>query len=219
MENYLVSIRYACDNLINLIWDTRKEYISVRTRYLGIKKMIDLRMKRIQNGVLTIEEQRDFNELTQLYGVRTGNTGIAVIFEESNLRSKIAELENIMTAHSDSYNILSGALLQMAKQALSIVHGDIFRKRITKGRVILEDGSNKAFLLDCIQHFRNHSIHFEQGLIRSHDSYKFFKEKLIKDKFPNFNDKSTNYSFEFINLLGWDEFNKFKNDLKSIITK
>jgi hypothetical protein len=109
-----------------------------------------------------------------------------------------------------SLGALSGALLQVAKQGISLVHGNK-KPKPPRGESV---GSQK--LSDVVWEARNQSMHLEDD-DRKRGVRECF-EALAKDfEKPELLDYSKrNLAFEVVSLLGWREAARVKSDLESL---
>jgi hypothetical protein len=107
-----------------------------------------------------------------------------------------------MTEQALSAAALAGALLQFAKQGLSLVHGN--RQNCPNGRQI-----GSQVLRDIIWQGRNQASNWESGQLQS-QVIKFF-QTLAQEQDPKFSDyNKRNLAMEIIESLGWRDFCVFR---------
>lgn len=114
-----------------------------------------------------------------------------------------------LAAHDFARNALSGALLQFAKQGLSIRYGKSL-SACPKGRPI---GSQS--ITDVIWQGRNQAIHWEEGQFRS--TTEATLKQLAKDFGPPYDQyASRSLAYEIVSVLGWQSFADFSKDLLAL---
>jgi hypothetical protein len=115
------------------------------------------------------------------------------------------EVEARRAARAFSSGALGTALLQYAKQGVSVVHGGL--ATCPDGRLI---GSQA--MKDVVWQGRNQATHWEDGRLSDPVVNCFETLRLeIDQKFGDY--ARRNLSFEVIELLGWRSFNDFSSDL------
>jgi hypothetical protein len=131
------------------------------------------------------------------------------------LPAKLAEIdhkiENItdnISLHESSERILCGAILQFAKQGISVVHGNLVN--CPPGRRV---GSQD--LKDVILQARNHAMHHEESPNHNQNVLNCFSllEADFGVKFSLQNHPGTNLSKEVIETLHWHGFVTFSEDM------
>jgi hypothetical protein len=124
---------------------------------------------------------------------------------------KVGELHTVeqqLTAHEFSVAALAGALLQHAKQGISIVHGP--PSSAPTGRNI-----GSLPLRTVIWEGRNQAIHWEEGGLRTAGKKCF--DALASEQDPRFaNHGQRSLAMDIVELLGWRDFYKFAADMKSL---
>lgn len=124
---------------------------------------------------------------------------------DKNLREAMLQL----AAHEFARHAMSGALLQFAKQGLSIRYGKSL-SACPKGRLI---GSQS--ITDVIWQGRNQAIHWEEG--QFHSATEAALKQLAKDfRSPYDQYASRSLAYEIISILGWQSFADFSKDLLAL---
>jgi hypothetical protein len=121
-----------------------------------------------------------------------------------------SSLEASVGARQFAVQALWGALLQIAKQGISIVHGGL--KNAPDGRLLLGTP-----LKEIIWQGRNQAIHFEEGNFTNHVKNTFASlEVSFGAEFSLSNHFGQSRSKQIALLLGWNDYQNFKNDMKSL---
>ncbi|HFU7072906.1 TPA: hypothetical protein ACGN07_005660 [Bacillus cereus] len=115
-----------------------------------------------------------------------------------------------LKAANGTVEALSGAVLQIAKQGISIVHGS--SKFDCEKVGCKEFGS--ATLLDVIWEGRNQSMHFEERKFSEEVDFCFESLSSVKSVFAKYKDNK-NMAHEIIKLLKCGNYEDFRKDMMS----
>jgi len=204
MNIYIVETEYAARNLIELIWKERADYerLLKKAQELarGSQFMFDIYSERALND--------DWDELQTIgYWYR----GAEADTQAKETRGEAAQLNSQMAIHDASVKGLCGALLQVAKQGISIVHGKL--SACPSGRIL-----GQEVLANIIWQARNQAIHFEEG--KFHPAVVQCFQKLEQDHGANFSltlNRGKNLAFRVVELLGWKTYADYERDMALIL--
>ncbi|MGO0258244.1 hypothetical protein ACTL7R_01925 [Priestia aryabhattai] len=197
---YIEQTHYAASSLIALI---RKEEMELQ----NLKALHDKKAKYHRNLYddfrrKEFDPEDHFNEYQMMHSF----VKQATFFQEEiePVQKQIRDLEISMHTRKESIRTLSGALLQLAKQGISISYGNI--KDCPEGRLIYNEA-----LKNIIWQGRNQSMHYEEGN---------FKAPLVRC-FNNIGIelKAENSAKEVIDLLGWIDYQSYKSDMCLLLPK
>lgn len=147
--SYANATEYATRNLIELAM--REEEILEEKMPLLVSA--EQRLKVHQWDFQTSDLNEDFSEAY----VMAAFAGAGRARQEvSALRNEIADLQTTISAHQVAVQAICGALLQIAKQGISLVHGGL--ANAPTGRLI-----GTSHLRDVVWQGRNQAIHYEDG--------------------------------------------------------
>lgn len=201
MEEYLKETEFATSELIKLVFQEEKE----------IQKLLsEIRVnENIYNQFIAMEydlEGVSPARLQHTYIQAMGGTSQAYIHK------KIEELKKSLKVKDASLKVLCGALLQIGKQGISIVHGNL------ENCPDLKPSSNKHLtesLKDFIWWGRNQSLHYEEGNFRKGVTVFF---KLLRSKYGDAFalEKNSNLAKEIVTLLKWTSYESYKMDMLSL---
>jgi len=206
MNQYLVDTKFASNSLIDTIHYEEDKLSALTIQFDKLKKVFD----HLFGDYSTADMQEDFNDLL----VQHKFIQMAKFAEENDLKGKKTELDSLarsILTKKDSMNSLSMSLLQIAKQGLSTVHGNL--TACPSGRNI---GSET--LKNVIWQGRNQSNHCEEGK----------PKKMVKDCFSNLVndfgsefdltvDITANKARKIIVLLNWSNYDNYEKDMISLI--
>ncbi len=206
MNQYLVDTKFAAQSLIETIHKEEKILTSLTEQFDKLKKVFD----HLFWDYSTADTHEDFNELQ----VQHKFIQMAKFDEDNNLKGKKAELDTLsqsIFAKKDSMDSLSMSLLQIAKQGVSIVHGN-------PANCPLGRNLGAESLKNVIWQGRNQSIHYEEG--NPNQRVKDCFTNLANDFGSEF-DLTVNYTLnkarKIIGLLDWDTYDNYQNDMISLI--
>lgn len=136
----------------------------------------------------------------------------AQFHKEHNIPKKQEELEKIkeeLKNKNESINALSTAILQIAKQGISIVHGNL--SKCPEGRKLGDET-----IKNIIWQSRNQSLHYEEEI---HNTSVLDCFKKLKDEYGNKFDitNKTNKAKDIIDILGWNCYKNYYNDMNNLL--
>jgi hypothetical protein len=200
MNQYLQDIEYAASSVIDAIWREQAEIEHMDNKLVGLIRQAEDNYRRAEN--LQMEEDMDDY---------MGGVGLmwATYFGEEkeayHLDKDLDAKRQTFLNHEFAIGSMSGALLQMAKQGISITHGGL--TACPDGRLI-----GTVPLKQVVWQGRNQAIHFEEGkpnpaVVACFNTL----EQEIDPKFKRF--RIANLAFDIVTLLNWKTFNDFKLDM------
>lgn len=154
------------------------------------------------------------------------------------MRSELKELQFLYISKQTSLNVLSGSLIQFAKQGISLVHRSIYLDEKKAGNEVVGSGGiniqwikpgsttpTNLKLSDLIVAARNQSLHYEEGLdnnnneavfntLHAYDNNNF--ELITKADIRSNGKQPKNFARDIIKLLEWNNYEKFTADMESI---
>jgi len=200
MQQYITDIEYAATNTIETIWQELKAINKMDKELVSLIRVAEDRYRRAAR----LQESEDMDD----YLTGVGLIWDAYFTEDKEAYHKDTELEDkrqTYLTHEFAIGSLSGSLLQMAKQGISITHGSL--QNCPDGRLIGTQPLKKV-----IWQGRNQAIHFEEGNFTQAVTNCF--NQLTQEIDPKFNQFTTrNMAFDIVELLNWKSFDDFKNDL------
>lgn len=191
METILADSRYAIERLLPIAWH---EHDSV-TAY---QDEID-RLSRF-----TAEVDADPDHSYREDPLAMSHMGAYAMLGQA--QGDLSGLQSRLAYRQFSTSLVAGAVLQIGKQALSMVHGH--RVKAPAGRTI-----GSQHLRDIVWFARNQAIHWEER--KENSEWRPCFEKLAEDFGPHFRGYfEGNLSFDVLALLGWRSSEGFARDMK-----
>jgi hypothetical protein len=204
MSDYLRDIEYAASNLIILLWKERATLASLHAA-LG---RLDRQAAEGYSRAAFLAENFDDPDDVMLATAGYWDTYFGADKEAHGTRLQIPNIEAALETHDASVAALAGAVLQLAKQGMSIVNGALTNS--PTGRKI---GSQP--LKSVIWQARNQAQHWEMGQLNQQTTSCF--ETLAADFDPKFRDYLTrSLAMDVVELLEWKAFSDFQHDLASL---
>lgn len=200
MNEYLIDTKYAVEELIRLIREEENQIINLRVNLESQKKTYEIFYDDFMRKELDLDE--NFTEgqyISSFY--RQAKFKEEVI---EPLRVKTASLESSLNNKKHSIDFIAGAVLQIAKQGISIVYKGL--DNCPDGRTI----KNGVALKEIIWHGRNQAMHYEEK-IKNSSTISCFN----KLGYSRIND--INLAKEIIDLLGWKTYRDFEIDMISLL--
>jgi hypothetical protein len=204
MNTYINNTSYSTSELIKLIFKEEKNLSqAIENRdYLIAKANFyhkEFTYKDLHEDFDEIHVMRDFNTMAQAKQSADKN------------QNDINILKMSIEAKEFSLRALSGALLQIAKQGISVTHSNL--DNCPSGRAI-----GTECLKNIIWQARNQSMHFEEGNPRPPVKLCFKNlEHDFGSMFSLNNGSPENLARHVVNLLGWRDYSTYKQDMNSMI--
>ncbi len=203
MNQYLIDTDYAVRKLIEII--TAEEIEITRIQLLSEEKKpkLEFLYKRFRdsewNDDVEIKQQSNFVDWAMEQK------------EFTDLQEEIMLLESSNNTKKDSIGALCGALLQIAKQGISKVYGNLVK--CPDGRII---GTEK--LKNVIWQGRNQSLHYEEGSFKEPVQNCFANLTISSgDQFSLTLYPQENLAHSIIKIIGWKEYLKYIADMQSLL--
>lgn len=204
MNIYISETEYAARNLIELIWRERERY----EQFLSQAHELESK-SQFMFGIYSERALNDgWDELQTIgYWYRGAEAGT----QAKEMKAEAAKLNAQMAIHDSSVKGLCGALLQLAKQGISIVHGGL--NACPLGRSI-----GREVLSNIIWQARNQTMHYEEGNFRPQVVQCF--QNLELDYGADFSltsNSGNNLAFRVVELLNWKTYADYERDVALLL--
>lgn len=201
--SYIQDTKYAAESLIDLAMSEERE---IEELWPNLKDA-ESRVKALQWDFETSDLHEDFSDH---YVIAAFHRMAMAKDELDPLRRKVDELRASMGAKQYAVRNICGALLQLAKQGISLVHGQ--KSNAPSGRIVAGWP-----IKDMIWEARNQAMHCEEGKPRKPVVNLFFDlERTFGYKFSLSLHPKTSRATEIVRVLGWDKYDQYERDLKSL---
>lgn len=198
MTDYLHEVGFAVERLIEAVWYEREQLQGLGER---IRELTGATVRGYTEASRPADNDLDDEGLaTAAYWETYFGVDKARLHAENVYAALVAQ----MTTHGFSVDSLSGALLQIAKQGISLVHGG---RGPVPGRPI-----GTQSLGTVIWEGRNQAMHWDSGTL--HQRVELCFQTLATDVDPKFSDYAKrSLAFDIVELLGWRTRDDFNADL------
>ena len=204
MHPYIAETKFAIENLLRLAVE-EEALLEEKTKALG---SLRAQVKVHQWDFQTSDLNDDFSDA---YVMAAFARAAKAHEEAEKLNQEVSELEAIVGTHQQAIQAIAGAILQIAKQGISIVHGGV--KAAPAGRTI-----GGARLSDIVWQGRNQAMHFEEGNFSKHVVNLFaILEKEQGEQFSLKKHGKQSMAKQVLHLLGWVEYAAYEQDMKSLL--
>lgn len=204
IANYLSEIEHAATSLIDAIWSEQLALNDLEDEVKNLKPVVVENYRRALNIQHFGEDPDDVMMGVGMYWDNYFGEDKRLYHTDMQRQ----ELANKVVAHAFSIASLSAALLQHAKQGISLAHGGT--TNCPEGRAI---GSQS--LKSIIWEARNQSLHWEEASFRKgvNDCFNTLSAE-IDQKYSQYLNR--NMAFDVVDLLGWKTFGDFSRDMLSL---
>ena len=204
ITDYLNEIEFAVANLMPAIWGERARLVELEKQLTQLTRVVEDNYRQAESIYMNAE---DPEEVAMAAGVHWENY-FGDDKERFHKNQDRERLQDQIVAHAFSVGSLSCALLQLAKQGISLGHGGL--EGCPNGRSI---GTQAIKVV--IWQGRNQSIHWEEDNSRPAVEQCF--DTLAREKDAKFVDyKTKNMAFDIVELLGWKTVDDFTTDMQSL---
>jgi hypothetical protein len=131
--------------------------------------------------------------------------------EATTLQSQMATIQASIGTHQQATQAIAGAILQIAKQGISVVHGGL--AAAPEGRII-----GSLPIRDLIWQARNQALHFEEGSFSQAVTTLFYA--LEAEQGPQFSlaqHAKQSRAKQVLGLLRWDSYENYLNDMVTLL--
>lgn len=202
MKKYLEEISHAASSLIELIWSDFDKLEVHNSRLKALTAEFDVKYQ--------VFLANEFYPAANFYHAQMAKAHEGIAKPKVELEREIMDISETIDAKSASIAALSGAILQIAKQCISLKYGK------PQNAPVGED-INGALIKEIIWEGRNQSIHYENPNEISDNVVSLFaKLDSIRGDGVTWDARSkTNFAFEIVQFLGWRTYSDFEKHLKS----
>ena len=204
MHQYLQDTEYAAKNLLRLATEEELQLRGLSVRLQQTETELKVHQWDFQSSDLN----EDFSDA---YVMAAFGRAAQAAQQAEQLRNEVAKLQASLGAHQQATQAIAGAVLQLAKQGISLVHGGL--ATAPTGRAI-----GSLFIRDIIWQARNQSMHFEEGNFKKALTDVF--AKLEAEQGPRFSlatHPQQNRAKQVVELLGWGTYAIYVQDMQALL--
>lgn len=201
--SYADETEYASRNLIELVGHEEKRLADLTAALRGEEAKYrankwDFETSDLNDDFSDVYVQAAFHRMAKAHQ------------ETQKLKGEVETLQTSIGTKQFAIQAICGALLQIAKQGISLVHGNL--AATPPGRNVGDEP-----LKDIIWQGRNQALHYEDGNFSSAVVTLFAQlEKTCGREFALANHVRQSRAKQIVHLLGWIDHKVFDNDLRSL---
>lgn len=204
MHQYLHDTEFAAQSLFRLATDEERELMSLVERLASREKELAVHQWDFQTSDLN----EDFSEI---YVMGAFTRAAKAAQDVQQLKTEVAALQASVGTHQHSVQAIAGAILQIAKQGISLVHSGF--AAAPSGRSV-----GSLSLRDVIWQARNQSMHYEEGTYKPAVTSLFSTlEKEHGHRFSLSAHPKQNRAKQVIDLLGWKNYRSYLLDMQALL--
>lgn len=206
MNTYLSEMEYAVTQVLQLI---RADHDRLDQLDGELKRLTNVVADEYRQVDAIADAAEDADDVAFATG-RYWDNYFGLDKQRHDTVKEVEELRDQISARQMSIDALAGALLQIAKQGLSAVHGRHLSDA-PSGRSI----TSSQGLAAVIWQGRNQSMHWEDGQVHP-PVVQCFQELQteVHSEFGDFNQR--NLAFALVNHLGWQTWSDFRDDMRKL---
>lgn len=204
MHQYLTDTEFAAESLFRLATDEERQIASISDGLRGKER----ELKVHQWDFETSDLNDDFSDAYVMAAfARAGRAGQEV----EQFKVEIAVLQASVGTHQHSIQAIAGAVLQIAKQGISLVHAG--QTAAPTGRML-----GSLAIRDIIWQGRNQSMHYEDPKIKQPVADLFSTlERAHGAQFSLAKHPKQNRATQILDLLGWGDYALYLLDMQSLL--
>lgn len=202
MPEYLQETEFAASNLIPIIWGERHRLREREAEVAALTERVRETYERARSIGADAEDADDVGLATAMHW----DNYFGDDKERYHKDKQRVSLADQVAAHQFSAGSLAAALLQLAKQGLSLVHGG------SAGWPAGRQVTASLALKDVIWQGRNQADHWEEGdphlpVVQCFDALALEADARFADY------RVRNLALDVVELLGWTDFDAFRADM------
>lgn len=204
MHQYLQDTEFAAKNLFALATEEQRQLDALSEQL----KKTEAQGRHHQWDFETSDFNDDFSEgYVMAAFIRAAKAGQEV----ERLKAEVATLQASVGTRQHAVQAISGAIFQIAKQGISLVHGGL--GAAPDGRTV-----GSLFLRDIIWQARNQSMHYEEGKPKKAVSDLFATlEQEHGSHFSLAAHAGQNRAKQVLDMLGWTNYESYLQDMRTLL--
>ena len=204
MHQYLQDTEFAIKNLLQLTANEENQLRSISEKLKSKEQELGVHQWDFQTSDLN-------DDFSDAYVMAAFARAYRATQEVERIKGDVAVLQASVGTHQHSVQALAGAILQIAKQGISLVYGDLSTS--PPGRSV-----GSLTVRDIIWHGRNQSMHYEEGSYKKPLICLFSTlESEQGSQFSLANFPKQNRAKQILDLLGWKNYEAYRQDMQRLL--
>lgn len=204
MHQYLNDTEFAVRNLLHLATGEEKTLKELAPRLASVGAQLRVHKWDFESSDLN-------DDFSDAYVMSAFGRMAKAHQEAATLQNQMAAIQASIGTHQHATQAITGAILQIAKQGISVVHGGL--AAAPEGRRI-----GSLPIRDIIWQARNQSLHFEDGSFNKAVTTLF--SVLEAEHGPQFSlaqHAKQSRAKQVLGLLRWDSYEHYLNDMVTLL--
>ncbi|KPW98185.1 MULTISPECIES: hypothetical protein [Pseudomonas] len=203
INSYLSEIEHAARSVIGLLWEEHRQVEELQAQVEKLNVEVHDGYRR----AAAWKDSEDPDDVMAEAGIRW-ETYFGPDKQRNDVTDRLTQAHDQLAARAFSRSSMAASLLQYAKQGISITQSSF--DACPDGYAI-----GTQVLKQVIWQGRNQSTHWEEG--KPHKAVTVCFDLLTAEAGGQFAPyKTQNLAFEVVTLLGWDSYEVFEADLRSL---
>jgi hypothetical protein len=204
MHQYLQDTEFATRSLFGLATDEERQ-LQARSEAL---RETEQRLKIHQWDFQTSDLNEDFSDA---YVIAAFSRAAKAAQEVERLKAEVATLRASVGTHQHSIQAIAGAILQIAKQGISLIHSGL--AGAPAGRML-----GSLAVRDIIWQARNQSMHYEEGRFKKPllDVFAILEQE-HGTQFSLAKHSKQNRAKQVLDVLGWANYESYLKDMEVLL--
>lgn len=204
MHQYLQDTEFATRNLFGLATDEERQ---LKARSEGLSQT-EQRLKVHQWDFQTSDLNDDFSDA---YVMAAFSRAAKAAQEVERLKGEVATLQASVGTHQHAIQAIAGAILQIAKQGIALVHSGLVAA--PAGRAL-----GSLTVRDIIWQARNQSMHYEEGTFKKPllDLFATLEQE-HGSQFSLAKHSRQNRAKQVLDVLGWTNYESYLKDMQALL--
>jgi hypothetical protein len=204
MHHYLKDTEFAVENLFKLATGEEKMLRELALRLANVEEQLRVNMWDFESSDLN-------DDFSEGYVMAAFGRMAKAHQEAATLQSQMTSIQASIGSHQQAMQTISGAILQIAKQGISIVYGGI--EAAPEGRKL-----GSLPIRDIIWQSRNQAMHFECDSFHKPVTALFAKlESEYGSQFSLVQHANQSRAKQVLGLLSWNNYEHYLNDMALLL--
>ncbi len=204
MNQYLSDTEFAVKSLIELASAEENELRAKGTQLRDVEAQLQVHKWDFETSDLN-------DDFSDAYVMGAFGRMAKAAQEAQGLKQQLASIQASIGAHQQAVQAITGSILQVAKQGMSLVHGSL--SATPEGRKI-----GSLPIRDIIWQARNQALHFEERTFRAPVANVF--ATLATEQGLAFSlaaHPNQSRAKQVVDLLGWSTYGKYLQDMQVLL--
>jgi hypothetical protein len=204
MHQYIVDTEFAAENLLQLATEEENKLEKLSGQLKDVEAQLRVHRWDFESSDLN-------DDFSDVYVMGAFGRMAKAAQQAEALQTQLATLEASIGTHQQAIQAIAGAILQIAKQGISVVHVGL--AAAPEGRKI-----GTISIKDVIWQARNQALHYEEGSFKKPVTDLF--ATLEKEQGAQFSlaiHGNQSRAKQVLSVLGWKSYTAYLNDMQSLL--